>query len=66
MTAFQLNIESAFADQWAKFVERLSALNKRMIQELESCWRDMQSVLAKQLEELEIFATRNSIALASQ
>jgi GTPase SAR1 family protein len=45
--------DSLFAEHWSKFVERLGSCNDRLMSELESCWRDLQSLLESQLHQRE-------------
>jgi len=40
---------SSFAEHWIRVFERLGLFNDRLTTELESCWRDLQSILESQL-----------------
>jgi hypothetical protein len=45
--------DASLAEVWPRFSERLSAVNDRLMDEQESCWRDLQSLLDGQLQQLE-------------
>jgi hypothetical protein len=42
--------DATLPEQWERFSERFSALNDRLIIDLENCWRDLKSILERQLE----------------
>jgi len=44
--------DSQLAGQWSKLLVRLESANDRLMTDLESCWRDLQSALEGQIEKL--------------
>lgn len=49
----ELNLgQQALEEHWTRFSERLNAINSRLAQELESCWRDVSAILDRQLKQL--------------
>ena len=47
------NSQPLLSEHWDRFTERLTALNERLLRELVSCWRDMQTILTTQVEAAE-------------
>jgi hypothetical protein len=48
-----MNAAPDFAQQWASFAERLSALGRRLLDDLDACRLGLSSLLERQISELE-------------
>ncbi len=47
---------TTFGEEWSRLLERLAFSNDRLLQELESSWRDLQTVLQSQIDQLQSFS----------
>jgi hypothetical protein len=64
MTVSTLNLaQTTLADVWPEFTTRLATTHARLQQELESCWRDMESIIADQQRQTQSVETMTAAEL---